>query len=83
MNFAEIYERVKSLIMNTSEDTGVSAECTEDGGLNLIGLNSISFIKLVVLIENEFGIEFDDEDLDVKKFTGFNDVISYIQHRIQ
>ena len=35
-----------------------------------LGLNSITFIKLIAKIE-EFGFEFPDEDLSIEKFKFF------------
>ena len=36
--------------------------------LEFIGINSIDFVKIVVDLEEYFEFEFDDEDLDYKKF---------------
>ena len=81
MDYEEIYKRLKNLIMNAPAEIGITADFTRGEELNLIGLNSISFIKLAVLIENEFGFEFDDEDLDSKKYKSITDIVTYIQNR--
>ena len=40
-----------------------------DQDLRVLGLNSISFIKLIIAIENEFNIEMEDEYLELENFT--------------
>lgn len=45
-------------------------------------IDSITFIKLVVALESEFGIEFDDEMLIISKFPVVDDMISYIESQI-
>ncbi|PKQ89079.1 hypothetical protein CXK86_21120 [Paenibacillus sp. BGI2013] len=40
-----------------------------DEDLRVLGLNSISFIKLIIALENEFNIEMDDEYLELENFT--------------
>ena len=46
------------------------------------GVNSISFIKLVVATESEFGFEFDDDDLDFIRINTINNLVEYIKNRI-
>ena len=43
-----------------------------------IGLNSISFIKLIVNIEKEFGIEIDDEYLDFTNVNNFETMYNIV-----
>ncbi|MCM3133485.1 phosphopantetheine-binding protein [Paenibacillus polysaccharolyticus] len=40
-----------------------------DQDLRVLGLNSISFIKLIIALENEFNIEMEDEYLELENFT--------------
>ncbi|UED72193.1 phosphopantetheine-binding protein [Brevibacillus sp. DP1.3A] len=50
--------------------------------LTSIGLSSLSFIKLIVAIENQFNFEFEDEDLNYKVFQTLQDVVNYVEKRI-
>lgn len=50
--------------------------------LSDLGINSISFIKIIVALEEKFNFEFDDEDLDYEKFEYFSDLCAYINNRI-
>jgi len=53
-----------------------------DSELKDYGLDSIAFVQLVVAIENEFVVEFDDEDLDVNKFPLFQNLIDYVNLKL-
>lgn len=45
-------------------------------------LNSINFIELIVGIETEFNIEFDDEYLEFGKFSNISEMTDYILKKI-
>lgn len=46
--------------------------------LSDVGMDSFSFVRLVVLIEEYFDIEFSLDDLAVSNFTTFFDILNYI-----
>lgn len=46
--------------------------------LSELGVNSVSFIKVIVLAEGEFGIEFDDDELDYHEFDCIGDLVAAI-----
>ncbi|GFI46783.1 D-alanine--poly(phosphoribitol) ligase subunit 2 [Lachnospiraceae bacterium] len=58
-----IIEIIKSIIILPQVDEKIDL----DTDLKNIGLDSLSFVKTVVEIENHFGIEFPDERLDIFK----------------
>lgn len=45
--------------------------------LNDLGINSIELADLVMLCEDRFGIEINDDD--IRKFTTVGDVVSYLE----
>lgn len=47
-----------------------------------IGVNSITFIGIVVAIETEFDFEFGDEDLNHNKFPNLESLVSYVQNKV-
>lgn len=53
-------------------------EIDPEANLENYGLDSFMYIKLVVTLENEFQIEFDDEALDFRKFSTIKSITSYI-----
>lgn len=53
-------------------------EITMDAELsNDLGINSIELADLVMLCEDKFGIEINDED--IRKFTTVGDVVNYLE----
>jgi acyl carrier protein len=49
--------------------------------LAYLGVNSLIFIKIIVSIEKQFNINFEDEDLDYTKFTNIESLVSYVQNK--
>lgn len=73
-------ERFVGVLKKAVEDPNADVSINSD--ITALGLNSISFIKLIVLAEEEFGIEFGDADLDNSKYSGLGDVLSLIERKI-
>lgn len=48
-----------------------------------IGINSLNFIKLVLQIEKEFGISFDDRDLIVEKYPTIEGLVEYVKKKYE
>lgn len=74
--------RVRTVL---KEEMGLATDVDEiklGNELAQYGVNSISFIRAVVVFEKKFNIEFDDENLDFNKFSTFGDLISYIDSLI-
>jgi|GEM_PF-2201840 len=46
-----------------------------------IGIDSLNFLRLVVSVEDTFGIEFDDDNLDLSRFETVSSLMSYIEGR--
>lgn len=67
----------------------VIKEIIENDDINLnqslkeIGCNSITFVKLVVQIEEIYNIEFDDDVLMVDKFSSVDSLVKYIVQKIE
>ena len=71
-----MYEKLKALLVDElqidPEDIKPDAELSAD-----LGINSIELADLVMLCEDKFGIEINDED--IRKFTTVGDVVSYLE----
>ena len=77
-------KKVFDLISELSEDEefGLNpkkAEITEDDEMSELGVNSIIFIKLLVKMEKELNIKFEDEMLDYQTFVTIGDLIRMIE----
>ena len=80
-------ESVKSsvkekVIENFKLITQVSKEITLNDSLESLEVNSIMFIKIIIGLEEEFEIEFDDDKLFIKAFPMVKDFVSYIEEII-
>ena len=51
--------------------------------LNTVGLDSISFIRIIVALEEEYDFEFDDEMLDISIYKTIKDFIHYVDKKIE
>ena len=71
-----MFETLKNLLVEElqidADDITMESELTND-----LGVNSIELADLVMLCEDKFGIEIDDED--IHKFVTIGDVVSYLE----
>lgn len=62
----------------------IKGECALDEDITIdtyisdLSLDSLSFIRIIVEIENTFNIEFDIETLDKKAWNTVGDIIEYV-----
>ena len=72
-----MYEKFVELLVEElqidKEDITMDAELAND-----LGINSIELADLVMLCEDKFGIEFDDED--IRMLTTVGDVVAYLEN---
>lgn len=78
----EVEERLISILeRNSKNKVGQNVE-----SINIIddlGLDSISLIKVVIDIEKEFKIEFDDEQLDFRELALLPNLRQYIIMKVE
>ena len=71
-----MFEKVKELLVSELQineaDITLDAELSAD-----LGINSIELADLVMLCEDKFGIEIQDDD--IRKFTTVGDVVAYLE----
>jgi len=68
-------EKIKKIICSIL-DRNIAIENGED--IRVYGMDSLLKVQLVIGIENEFNIEFADEDLDQKSFTTIDEICQLI-----
>lgn len=76
-----ISQIVLTIIKESIENEIIDPIVLEDD-LSSIGVNSITFIKIVVDLETEFDFEFDDEMLSYKSFPTTNSLVEYIDSKL-
>ncbi len=76
---ADIEERVKKIVI---EQLGVDgAEVTPDASfVEDLGADSLDTVELIMVLEEEFGIEIPDDDAE--KIAQVKDAVQYIKDRI-
>ncbi len=71
-----MFETLKNLLVDElqldPDDIKMESELAND-----LGVNSIELADLIMLCEEQFGIEIDDED--IHKFVTIGDVVSYLE----
>lgn len=73
---------IKDVIIQNIELELPLDQINYDTDLLEIGLTSISFIRLLVLLEDKFDIEVDDSELDYENFSNINNLANMIQKMI-
>lgn len=71
----KIFELIKKNIANKKMD--ILANLTD------LGINSITFVKILIAIENEYDFEFDDDDLNFENFKTVSTLAKYVEDRLQ
>jgi len=76
----DISEKIISMVVEscaiTEHDVG------EDTEIKTISLDSLSFVGLIVGLENEFGVEFEDERLNIYGYETVRDIIAVVEDLI-
>ncbi|KAF6582689.1 MULTISPECIES: acyl carrier protein [Paenibacillus] len=75
-----VEEQVRKIIAQTLE---VDEVIITEKELLYSGLNSLSFIKIIVRLEEYFEIKFDDNNLKYELFSTIEDIIKYVRAKSQ
>ena len=59
-------------------ECALDEEITIDTKISDLSLDSLSFISIIVEIEDTFNIEFDIDTLDIKTWNTVGDIIEYV-----
>jgi acyl carrier protein len=66
-------------IMVANLDSEIAKNLSLETSLLIDGIDSITFIKIVVELEKEFNFEFDDEMLSIAAFSTIMSIIEYVE----
>ena len=72
----------KRIIDIIKVNTECSNEIFENSLLCDLEITSIDFVKIVIEIETEFNIEFEDEKLQFSEFSTIQSLIDYVEKRV-
>ena len=80
--YGDIRAQLAQIIADNLEGEETLEQLKENDDLTQLEINSILCIKIIVSIENQFNIEFDDEALDYSKFVSMENLIYYVQEKL-
>ena len=80
--YGDIRAQLAQIIADNLEGEETLEQLKENDDLTQLEINSILFIKIIIGIENQFNIEFDDEALDYSKFVSMENLIYYVQEKL-
>jgi acyl carrier protein len=78
----DIRALLAKIIADNLEGEETLEQLKENDDLTELEINSILFIKIIIGIENQFNIEFDDEALDYSKFVSMESLVHYVQEKL-
>lgn len=77
-----IADRVVELVVSLLDDADPVAGVDTLQTFRMLGIDSLSFVRLLVSIEQEFGFEFGHEELIVSSFDTVRDLIERVRIRV-
>lgn len=81
-NIAQITNKIINIINDYAENVNIGLE-QKNEDLYLLGMNSISFIQIVVALEETFSIEIPDEKLLVSEMGTLNKMVNIVSTELK
>ena len=78
--YEEVLNNVIKIFKNVLDNNNIDIDA-ETNIIN-IGINSLSFMNMVVKLEDLYNIEFEDEFLNVTSFSKVEDIVYYIMKNL-
>lgn len=72
-------ERVVEIVKNAC---AINEEVTLDSELKLLSLDSLTFVGVVMDLEEEFGIEFEVDELDILDWKTVGDIAKSVEEKV-
>lgn len=73
-------KEIMEIVRKTIElEDSVTDETLASSDLMVLGMNSIMAIQIIVLLESEFNIEFDDEDLLLENVDSIEKIVNLVK----
>ena len=75
-----IKEKIREFIYNKNKNLKID---DNDNIFQQKILDSLAFVELVVFIENNFGFQFEDEELIIENFKSINTIINVVEKKVR
>ena len=72
-------DKILKIIQEVLKANNKDFDISIDMDLKRLGLNSLTYIKVIVDIENELDIMFDDDELDIESFKTVGDFVERVK----
>ncbi|MCI5746027.1 MAG: acyl carrier protein [Erysipelotrichaceae bacterium] len=74
---------MNEIIINIIKDNlSLKEEVKENTNLNNLSLDSLSFINILVTIEEVFSVSFTDEELNIDNFNNVSDLVKLVKRKV-
>jgi len=75
----DIREQVLEFIVNDIGIVNARKIMKDNDDLDLLGLNSLASIRLIVLIESHYNMEFEEEDMEADRLSSLRELCDFIE----
>jgi acyl carrier protein len=72
-------EKVRLILNEICKINSSTKNLKLDDDIFEVGVDSISFIKVVLKLEEEFNVKFEDDNLDYNKFRTIKQLVDYLE----
>lgn len=81
----EIADRLKQIIADQLDANITLQEITEDAPLfeGGLGLDSVAIMEFITLIEENFGFQFEEDELNLKPFNNIRSLTDFVAGKLQ
>ncbi|MFI6287521.1 acyl carrier protein [Streptomyces sp. NPDC051018] len=79
---AETKDRLRKVVVEALRLDRDPATLPEEGLRQALDIDSVAGLELLIWVENEFGIQIDDEDLSVLLVDSLNVLGDYVEERL-
>ena len=76
-------QKVRQILVNVFKDDIDLGSIGLDEKFSELGLSSLNFMKAIVIIESEFDLEFEDEDLKVSNFENLGTLVEFVNSKLE
>ena len=72
----------EEIVMKCLKNVLHNVAFTKEDNLHELGIDSMTFIRLVVEIEDEFDIEIDNEEIILDNFKSFSTIVELVERNL-
>ncbi len=74
----EVVQRIRAIVIEALHAQKMTNQITEQTLLGNIGLDSLNVVDILLGIETEFDMTFDDEDLDLSTLETLGSLVAFV-----